>query len=303
MADFETKLRWLSERGDPVGAEEMIERIEAELAGDPLVVVKRRREGTTMTKTRQSPTTHQPRRHRGPAWALAAFAVILAVGGLYFAFSGDDGQVANQTTLPTPTTVPTTGPNPTQLTQEVYKPLTPGTYFIDADGEPPTPRGATVIIDSHGWSGGNTGVYIEGRDGDFRLYPFKDPFTPVCGTSYKTPGVSWVAGFTAADLADGFAASGFTVLDAPAPVSAFGHAGHHVVVQVPEGCRFGGEGTPHIWLYPGDVMEVWAFDMNGSVVMVEALWSAYEEAPNEDPRLIEAATEARSVIETLVLTP
>ena len=51
MADFETKLHWLSERGDPVGAEELIERIEADLAGDPLVVVNKRREGTLMTKT------------------------------------------------------------------------------------------------------------------------------------------------------------------------------------------------------------------------------------------------------------
>ena len=40
------------------------------------------------------------------------------------------------------------------------------------------------------------------------------------------------AGSTAADLADVFAASGFTVREAPAPVSAFGQDGFHVVVEV-----------------------------------------------------------------------
>ena len=103
MADFETKLRWLSERGSPVGAEELIERIEADLAGDPLVVVAKRREGTIMTKTRQSPRTSTPSRYRGPAWAVTAFVAVIAVATLYLAFSSDGDQVAD--TLPPPTTV------------------------------------------------------------------------------------------------------------------------------------------------------------------------------------------------------
>jgi hypothetical protein len=49
----------------------------------------------------------QTRLGRGLAWALAAFVVVLVVGGLNLAFGGDDGQVVDQTTLPTPTTVPT----------------------------------------------------------------------------------------------------------------------------------------------------------------------------------------------------
>ncbi len=102
MADFETTLRWLSERGNPVGAEELIERIEAGLTGDPLVVVAKRREGTTMTKT-QSPPTVQPNRYRGPAWAVTAFVAVIAVAALYIAFSGDPDQVTD--TPPPPTTV------------------------------------------------------------------------------------------------------------------------------------------------------------------------------------------------------
>jgi hypothetical protein len=103
VADFETKLRWLSERGNPVGAEELIERIEADLAGDPLVVVAKRREGRLMTKTQQPPATGQPSRNRGPAWAVAAFVAVLAVAALYIAFAGGEDEVAD--TPPPPTTV------------------------------------------------------------------------------------------------------------------------------------------------------------------------------------------------------
>lgn len=95
MADFETKLRWLSERGDPVGAEELIERIEADLAGDPLVVVAKRREGTLMTTTQQPPNTDQPKRYRGPAWAVAAFVAVLGVAAvLVLVFAGDESEIA-----------------------------------------------------------------------------------------------------------------------------------------------------------------------------------------------------------------
>lgn len=66
-----------------------------------------------MTRTAESAKTQTPGPRRGLAWALAAFAVVLTVGALYFAFSGGDGQVVDQTTVPTPTTVPATEPDPT----------------------------------------------------------------------------------------------------------------------------------------------------------------------------------------------
>ena len=102
MADFETKLRWLSERGNLVGAEELIERIEADLAGDPLVVVAKRREVTLMTKTQRSPTTRPPSRLKGPAWAVTAFvAILVGAVGLYLAFPSDRDEVADTPTPPT----------------------------------------------------------------------------------------------------------------------------------------------------------------------------------------------------------
>ena len=48
----------------------------------------------------------QTRLGRGIGWAVAAFVVVvLAVGGMYYAFRGSDGQVVDQTTVPTPTTI------------------------------------------------------------------------------------------------------------------------------------------------------------------------------------------------------
>lgn len=257
-----------------------------------------------MTKTQQPPATGQPSRNGGPAWALAAFVVILALGGLYLAFSGDDGQVVDQ--LPTPTTVLTPAPNPTRLTQEDYEPIEPGYYFVDSDGDLSTTAGASVIIESQGWIGSNEGVNFNSENGvSLHLHPVVEPFTPGCD---RTVGAPLAAGSTAADLADGFAASGFTVREAPAPVSAFGHDGYHVVVEVPEGCEFGGDpggthigGLTHIFLNEGDVIEAWIFDMEGQVAMVEALWLLPSPGITESQE--EEVAELRAVIDTLVLTP
>lgn len=301
MADFETKLRWLSERGNPVGAEELIERIEAEMAGDPLVVVAKRREGTAMTKTQQSPRTDQPNRYRGPAWALAAFVAVLALAAtMYFTVAGDNGQVAEPTTVPTPTTVLTTAPNPTLL-QDVgdrfMGPLGPGAYFADADGDPSTTTGVTLLIEGSGWMGSSAGVVRHPGDPSVSLHVHQielrfGPHSPGCDRGGPN---AEAAGSTAADLADGFASGGFTVLEAPAPISAFGRDGHHVIIEVPEGCDDAKGGQYDIFLYPGEVMEAWLFDIDGHIVMVEANWLV--ESSEED------LAELRAVIDTLVLTP
>jgi hypothetical protein len=65
-----------------------------------------------------APRSPQPRLGRGLAWAVAAFALIIAIGGFYLAFRGADGQMVDQTTVPTATTV--LEPEPTA--QEVMWP-------------------------------------------------------------------------------------------------------------------------------------------------------------------------------------
>ncbi len=111
MTDFESRLRWLSERGNPVGAEELVERIEAELAGDPLVVVNQRREGNLMTKTQLPPTTRRPNPPRKLTWVAAVLGAIVATVGLFFAWARGPAPVVG--TPPVPITVPVPTPEST----------------------------------------------------------------------------------------------------------------------------------------------------------------------------------------------
>jgi len=81
VSDFERNLRQLSERGQPVGAEELIERIEAELAGNPLVIVAKQRKGIFMTKTDESTRTGGRRGLRGAGWAAAVVLIVVSAVG------------------------------------------------------------------------------------------------------------------------------------------------------------------------------------------------------------------------------
>jgi hypothetical protein len=110
------------------------------------------------------------------------------------------------------------------------------------------------------------------------------------------------AGTTATDLASQFAAFGFTIQEALAPVNAFGQDGQHMLVQVPEACSgqgheawtdsvFGGR----YYQDNGQTVEHWFLDVEGTAVMVEAFW--FPSSPEED------VAELRNVINTLVITP
>lgn len=110
MADFERKLAMLAERGTRVGPEEMIERVEAQLAEDPLVVVTKQRKGWGMSvQTDEKRERKQGNTGKGLAWAAATFVAVIGIAALYFAFGGEpEGDVvepAPPTTVATETTV------------------------------------------------------------------------------------------------------------------------------------------------------------------------------------------------------
>ncbi|HKY48473.1 MAG TPA: hypothetical protein VJQ79_10875 [Acidimicrobiia bacterium] len=118
MADFDLKLQQLSERGRPLGAEELIERIEAELAGNPLVVAAKRKDDSTRT---DFPMMRRLR------WAVAAMILIVAALGLYWAFLPDDDRVVATTTT---TTAPLPGAlAPLEVIEEAVA------AFYSGDGE------------------------------------------------------------------------------------------------------------------------------------------------------------------------
>ncbi len=124
-------------------------------------------------------------------------------------------------------------------------------------------------------------------------------WSPACDS--PAPAVQ-PAGSTAADLANQIAANGFTITEALAPVSAFGHDGHHMVVDIPESCA---NDSHMAWAGPiwdgryyqdnRQTVEFWFLDVEGTPVMVEAAWFA--SSPEEDVAELEA------VLDTLVITP
>lgn len=105
MADFERKLSMLAERGTHVGPEEMIERVTATLAEEPLVVAKKQRKGRGMSVQTDDVATNERPKRSGWVWAVAAFVAVLAAGAILLVLNN---QGAGEPVVPAPnTTIPT----------------------------------------------------------------------------------------------------------------------------------------------------------------------------------------------------
>jgi hypothetical protein len=106
---------------------------------------------------------------------------------------------------------------------------------------------------------------------------------------------------TAAGLANQFATNGYIVREASAPITAFGYDGYKLVMEVPAWCAdeadsvwSGGVFEGRYYSAPGQVLEYWFLDVEGTPVMVEATW--FPSSPEED------VAELRAVLETLVIS-
>ncbi|HEU4915240.1 MAG TPA: hypothetical protein VFV13_01580, partial [Acidimicrobiia bacterium] len=129
------------------------------------------------------------------------------------------------------------------------------------------------------------------------IFEVDEVWSPACGSGINPQ----PAGTTAQDLADQFAAAGFTIQEAVSPVNAFGQSGYHLVVEVPAGCT----GESHsVWEGPtwgrfyqaeGQVVEYWFLDVEGTPVMVET--TRFAESSDDD------VAGLRAVLDTLVITP
>ena len=236
-------------------------------------------------------------RRRGPLVGIAAAAVILTAGLVLF-LTRDSTPVAEP------------APNATEITPEEAleeeSPLAPGPYFVDTDGDEASSLRGTFVIEGSGWTAMPSGALKSGGGEDYVMLlvlEVDEVYSQPC-----VPGDAPVAaGSTASDLANQFAANGFTVREALEPVNAFGHEGHHLVTEVPAGCSSeevqvwnggglnGGGWGGRYYQADGQVVEDWFLDVEGTPVMVEATW--FPESPDED------VAELRAVLDTLVITP
>ncbi len=239
-------------------------------------------------------------RRRGPLVGIAAAAAVIVIAGLIFYLNRDDTPVAE----PAPNATEIT---PEEALQEEESPLEPGAYFVDTDGDDASSLRGTFVIEGSGWTQVPSGAY-KGREGQeyvmLIVLEVDEVYSQPCVLSGDAP---VAARTTAEDLANQFAANGFTVREALAAVNAFGHDGHHLVTEVPAGCSGeefqvwnggglnGGGWGGRYYQADGQVVEDWFLDVEGTPVMVEATW--FPESPNED------VAELRALIDTLVITP
>ena len=231
-------------------------------------------------------------RRRGPLVGIAAAAAVILIAGLVFVLTRDNTPVAEP------------APNATEISRALDQPpLAPGPYFVDTDGDEASSLRGTFVIEGSGWTAVPSGAVKQGEDQEYVMLlvvEVDEVYTPVCPMSGNGP---VAAGSTALDLANQFAASGFTVLEPLAPVSAFGHEGHHMVVEVPEGCAAptyqawtGGGWGGRYYQNNGNVVEYWFLDVEGTPVMVEA-----DSFPGTSPE--EDVAELQAVLDSLVITP
>lgn len=230
---------------------------------------------------------------RGPLIGIAA-AVMVLIGGLVFFASGEDD-------------VATPAPNAIEVPGD-FEPIDPGAYYVDTDGEGEGSTRGTFVISVAGWEGLESGVI---RDPDsseayvsLLLVEVEEVYTSMC----ETGNTAVAADSTPEGLANQFANNGAIVRDAVTPITAFGYDGFKLVTEVPAGCAgeefqawiggvfaFGGR----YYQTPGQDLEYWFLDVEGTTVMVEAT-----RPPESDEGIVtDLNASLDGVLQSLVITP
>jgi hypothetical protein len=297
------QIREMVRKANPVADPISLEQV---MAPDP-TIGEWRMDMQTEDRTRVEKSS----RRRGPLVAIAAAVAVLAGGAILYATTRDDG---------VPVAEP--APNATRLTAAMaFQPIDAGAYYTDTDGDGPSMIRGTFVIESDGWLGHEQGALREAGTETYIAYLVQQvAYVASPGCHYT----EWVpAAGTAEELADQFATlPGFIIRQAVAPVVAFGHEGYHMVAEVPdEGfaqsptsafseCQGDGEfdgwyasayaldeplTRDRYYQAPGQTLEFWFMDVEGTPVVVEA--STFPTSPADDVAELEA------ILDTLVITP
>ena len=285
------QVRDLVRRVNPIPDPSVLEAVDA-----PVLELERSKD----MQVDERPTADERRenRWRGPVIGIAAAAVILIAGLIYI--STDREPVAEP------------APNAIELPGE-EEPLAPGAYYADTDGNEETTTRGTFAIESSGWvSTGSTGsgALREAPGGSIDSGAYVWLMVVEVDRVWEAPcagGASAPAGTTAKALGDQFAAMpGFISREGLTPVSAFGHDGYHLVLEVPGDCTasaefnvWGGPTMERYYQVGGQIVDYWFLDVEGTTVMVEAT-----RPPESNEEIVtELTADLDALLDTLILTP
>ena len=223
------------------------------------------------------------------------------------------------TSSPTAMPAPTYPMNIDDVPGDDFAPLEAETYFVVPDA---TDIQVFYTIPAEGWLGWiGTFKPERGTDAPYQLVGM----SIVNVTNVVQDGCTTHAaadppvGPTVGDMATALAAlSPFILTKPPSDVTVDGFSGKHLELTVPDlavrvigddaaftDCMDGGElkswiGEPlsyafHGYSYPGQVEEIWLLDVDGTRLMIEALWSP--DSPEED------IAELRSILDSIDIVP
>lgn len=188
-----------------------------------------------------------------------------------------------------------------------FQPIEPGDYFLNLFG-PESPNESLRVdfsIESPGWNSW-VGTYKEAAEDQSVILTVASPtevvVDPCHDQTWRSPGTA------AADFASALAAlPGMTLVTPPSPVTAFGHPGQHLVIEVSPagfvGCTAGefyGWRAAEIagpeneltrrYQGPGQRLEIWVLDVEGKPVLIEK--ATFSLSPAADVAELDALLES-----------
>ena len=229
--------------------------------------------------------------------------------------TGTTSAVADMTTTSSNNDSPGTSNGAVEIrtTTDWYDILDPGEYWIDHDADPATSLRVDFTIADPGWGpliGTNkqAGERYAQNYVAVKFFAIDRVATAACDGTEFLP-----AGETAEALAKQLASiKDFETLEPLAKVTALGYDGYHVVLAVPQdgfvgdritGCddalfdSWQGPSFAEGRYYqgPGQAVEFWVLDVEGSLLSIEATW--FPDSPAED------LAQLRSIIDSVTITP
>lgn len=234
------------------------------------------------------------------------FAVL--VGFMLSACAGDTGSAEDPGHAPTQDVAGdehdatgTTGAALAMADIEVFEEIAPGTYYVDADGNPETPPRVEFTVAEEGWFAW-TGTYKEQAGHDVQLVGLTIATVthivadPCSRHTWDDPGPS------VDDLVAALAAlPGLEPTTAPTEVTAYGYHGRYLELTVPQlahepaagftDCVGGylytyrgeaewGRTLSRFYQGPGQILEIWVLDVEGTRLLIEA--TRFPDSPPED---------------------